>query len=137
MDIKSNDDDKITHSTKGCLISFITIAVVIVFGILMIYFFGRKDASLEDITINEKNSGLTNYSITFIPKTDIEDLIINFDIYDKNKKFLKTINKNIGTVKKGNQYTSEIHIYDLSIQQIWNSNYISISISGKAHIISF
>ena len=137
MDIKLNDNDKNTHSAKGCLISIITIAVVVVFVILMIYFFGRKDASLNDITINEKEQGITSYSITFIPKTDIEDLIIHFDICDKNKKLIKTINKNIGTVKKGNQYTTEINIFELSLQQAWNGEYVSITISGKAHIISF
>ncbi|MDE7108099.1 MAG: hypothetical protein K2O39_07240, partial [Clostridiales bacterium] len=105
--------------------------------VLCLYFFGRKDATNDDVTINEGQDNLLSYTFTFIPNNDIDNLEFEITFYDNNRKQLSDITKKVGNVKKGKQYSVTINLTELSLKQIF-SDYVSVRVSGgTTHILSF
>ena len=119
----------------GCMVTIITMIIVVVAVILGIYFFGNKEATNDDVTINQGETNLLSYSFTFIPKSNINDLKFEISFYDE-KQNKSNITKNVGDVKKGQQYTVTINLTELSLSQILSSE-ISIKVAGgKVAMIS-
>ena len=92
-------------------------------------------ATMDDID-GYWNSSLTTIEYVFVPKHNIKSLRFEITICDKNKNELQTIYKTIGNVKKGQQYTVTVSIYEIdSLSTLWDSRYTGISIySGTKSI---
>ena len=136
-----NDESNQAINTKGrsygCMVTIVTMLIIIVAVVLCLYFFGRKDATNDDVTINEGQDNLLSYTFTFIPNNDIDNLEFEVSFYDSNRKHLSDITKKVGNVKKGKQYSVTINLTELSLKQVF-SDYVSINVSGgTTHIISF
>lgn len=137
--METEDSEKIDSKGKsyGCMVTIFTMIIVVVAVVLGIYFFGEKDATNDDVTINEGTDNIISYTFTFIPKTDIKDLEFKISFYDSNDKYISNITKNVGNVKKGQQYTTTVNITELSFSQAFSSK-ISVTVcGGKAALISF
>ncbi|MCX4286701.1 MAG: hypothetical protein OSJ68_05365, partial [Clostridia bacterium] len=110
----------------------ITILIILVFGGIGLFKLGVFDqkATNNDIDGNW-NSTLATQSFVFIPKCNIDGLIITFSIRDKNNNELQTITKNIGDVKKGQQYTVSFNLSELQdFATLMDSNYTQLSVTG-------
>ena len=110
----------------------ITILIILVFGGIGLFKLGVFDqkATNNDIDGNW-NSTLATQSFVFIPICNIDGLIITFSIRDKNNNELQTITKNIGDVKKGQQYTVSFNLSELQdFATLMDSNYTQLSVTG-------
>lgn len=137
-EVEQNNKNNNTQKSKsyGCMVTIMTMIIVTVVIVLGLYFFGKKDATNSDVIINEGEQTLFSYSFTFIPKNDITDLQFEISFYD-NRTYKSSIKKNIGDVKKGEQYAVTINLTELSFSQAFSSK-ISIKVSGgKVKLISF
>ncbi|MDE6294115.1 MAG: cytochrome c biogenesis protein ResB [Clostridiales bacterium] len=132
MKMEEKDISEPKGKKYGCLI----ILILIVIPLIIILFTVKKDATNDDVTINQGETGLLSYSFTFIPKNDIDDLQFEISFYDSNGKYISDITKTVGDVKKGQQYTVTVNLTELSFSQAF-SNKISVKVSGgKVALIS-
>ncbi len=76
-------------------------------------FFRR--ANSKDITVTEEELSFDAMGerLTFTANKNIDDLKISFYFNNKNGDFIKSIKREIGDVKKGQQYTVTIGITDI------------------------
>lgn len=136
MKVEEKDISEPKGKSYGCMVTILTMITVLVVVVLCVYFFGTKDATNDDVTINQGETGLLSYSFTFIPKKDIDDLQFKISFYDSNGKYISDITKTVGDVKKGQQYTVTVNLTELSFSQAF-SNKISVKVSGgKVALIS-
>ena len=80
-----------------------------------------------DGEIDWSNLGV-KYIIT--PQVDINNLRVTICLLDDNKTILTTIEKTLGNVEEGVQVSVSISLLELSLSNIWNTKYESISVSG-------
>ncbi len=136
-EIKNNNKYKEnTHKKTNPFI--VIIIILIVFGIIFgsICIFGRKKTTSEDITMIDIKSDLLEYSITFNPQKNIDDLQLKIDFYNTKNINITTIYKNIGNIKKRNIYTITIPTSELSFNEMIENQYVSVSVSkGRTHLI--
>ncbi len=120
---------------KGCITAII-VAIAIIIGIVLVYILlsyiiSQKEntdtpnllqADMSNISGNW-TQGLFQNTYTFIPSCNIKGLVLRFEIYDSNYKIQNTIDKNIGDVKKGQQYTVTI-----SIDEYWTGSQVKTTV---------
>lgn len=88
---------------------------------------GPRKASLNDID-GYWTDNITSQTFTFIPRAKINELEFLFTVYDKNGDVIQKINKSIGNVKEGIQYTVTISMTDLYFESLWEGCRIHVEI---------
>ena len=113
------------------LIAMITIFIVIMICMTIGLISGiDRTATTNDID-GYWNSNLTEHSFIFIPKQSIDGLVFTFSIRDKNNQELQKIVKEVGNVKKGQQYTVTLNLSELQdFATLMDANYTQLSVTG-------
>lgn len=130
----TNSDISVSPSTPdrigtGCLISIIIVVLVFTVIAVIASFFIKFDANKNDIVITPSDISSTGVIFTVIPQSDIDDLEITISFLDKNNKTINRITRELGDVKRKEQYKIIIPSIEL-LNQSWNANNINVEVSG-------
>ena len=131
----TEDINKVNPPLYKVLLRVFGIIILIVVVLVLAFFVFRScisgktgKANMSDIQ-GYWTDNITSRTYTFIPNVNIEELEFEFVVYSSNKEPLQYIYKEIGNVKKGQQYTVTISITDLYIQTMWEGSYIRVTVN--------
>lgn len=98
-----------------------------------------RNATLNDITISGDDLDLSSFGekLTFTPKKDISGLKLKFVFQKSNGTRLQTIEKSIGNVKEGRQYSVTISITELKWDVIKNAFDLECKYTVSAGTVSY
>lgn len=98
-----------------------------------------RSATLNDITISGDDLDLSSFGekLTFTPKKDISGLKLKFVFQKSNGTQLQTIEKSIGNVKEGRQYSVTISITELKWDVIKNAFDLQCKYTVSAGTVSY
>ena len=88
-----------------------------------------RDATINDLTIDNSNDFALSMNYSMIPKVDINNLELTFKYKDGNGKTLTTKTKHLGNVTKGIQYKIEISLTEFGFFDLFKISYANISVS--------
>ncbi|MBP5405192.1 MAG: hypothetical protein J6Y74_04525 [Clostridia bacterium] len=89
-----------------------------------------RSANNADITIKQDESLSFSYNLKITPKSDIENLQIEFKFYDQKGTLLCTKNKIIGNVSKNTQYSVSFALSEFSISSLTQISRYSWTVCG-------
>lgn len=89
-----------------------------------------RNANNADITVKQEESLSFSYNLKITPKSDIENLQIEFKFYDKNGTLISTKNKIIGNVSKNTEYSVSFALSEFSISSLTQISRYSWSVCG-------
>ena len=118
---KQNNDINSSKKHAGCLvwifILLVAVVVPVVVGVVVTQQ-NKNDNNSNRVTTQDIMGNWTNELLkstyTFIPSCNIDGLVFRFEIYDGDNQKVNTIDKEIGDVKEGQQYTVTI-----TLDQYW------------------
>jgi len=123
---------------RGCL-TFVCLTCVIIVGVLLVTLFGTyagnhegiKALTREDYTYTT-DQGLSSYSVTITPKTNIKVCDVELKLYDKEGSvvFSDTITKN--ELKEGKTYT---YVFEFGVLNALSGKSVKINVSGERQSI--
>ena len=98
-----------------------------------------RNATLNDITVTGDDLDLASFGekLTFTPKKDIDGLKLKFIFQKSNGTQLQTIEKSLGNVKEGQQYSITISLFELSWDVIKNTADLQCKYTVSAGTISY
>ncbi|MDE7405541.1 MAG: hypothetical protein K2M89_01535 [Clostridiales bacterium] len=98
-----------------------------------------RSATLNDITISGDDLDLSSFGekLTFTPKKDIDGLKLKFVFQKSNGTKLQTIEKSMGNVKEGKQYSVTISITELKWDVIKNAFDLQCKYTVSAGTVSY
>ena len=151
---ENTSQNKTNKSTgKGCLITIIIIILGIAIAVGITYFIQKNDnnngeggpgllsrsATLNDLTVSGDDLDLSSFGekLTFTPKKDIDGLKLKFVFQKSNGTTLQTIEKSVGNVKEGQQYSVTISIAELSWDVIKNMFDLQCKYTVSAGTVSY
>ncbi|MDE7107173.1 MAG: hypothetical protein K2O39_02500 [Clostridiales bacterium] len=153
MESNSTNENIDKHSNgKGCLITITIMILFIIIGFAITYFITQKtnpdnnqpnllsrSATLNDITISGDDLDLAAFGekLTFTPKKDISGLKLKFIFQKSDGTQLQTIEKSIGNVKEGQQYSVTISITELKWDVIKNAFDLQCKYTVSAGTVSY
>lgn len=88
-----------------------------------------RDATVNDINIDNSNDFALSMNYTMIPKVDINNLELTFKYKDSSGKTLTTKTKLMGNVKAGIQYKISISLSEFGFFDLFKISYASITVS--------
>lgn len=95
-----------------------------------------RKATMNDINIDTSQELSLNVNYIMIPYSDIDNLELKFQYYDKDRKLVTTKTKTIGNIKEGTQYTISISFTEFNFFDLFKINYTSVSIvNGTVSLI--
>lgn len=140
---------------KGCLITIIAFILFVIIGFAIAYIITQKTnsdsdnnsqpsllsrkATLNDITVSGDDLDLSSFGekLTFTPKKDIDGLKLKFIFQKSNGTQLQTIEKSVGNVKEGRQYSVTISITELKWDVIKNAFDLQCKYTVSAGTVSY
>ena len=125
-----NNDVNSNKKRAGCLVWIFILLVAVVVPVVVSVVVTQQNkndnnsnrATMQDIMGNW-TEGILQDTYTFIPSCDIDGLELRFEIYDENYNKINTVNKPIGNVKEGQQYTVTI-----TIDQYWQGYHVKTTV---------
>lgn len=136
MDITKNTKRNKIKTTLKVIYSFIILAFVLtcftgckIGDVEVETTIHTREATINDITIDNSNDFALSMNYTMIPKVDIKNLELKFEYKNSKGKILSTKKKTIGTVKKGIQYKIKINLTEFGLFDLFKISYASISVS--------
>lgn len=89
-----------------------------------------RSARNSDISIDVVDDFSLSNKYTLIANVDIKNLELKFTYYDKNRKILTTVNKSVGNVVKGGQYTVAVSLSEFSLMEVFKISYSQCEVIG-------
>ena len=154
--MNNTEENEISNKStgKGCLITVIVIVLILVAAFAITYYIMDKErnngdtdtpsllsrkATLNDITVSGDEMDLSSFGekLTFTPNKDIDGLKLKFVFQKSNGTQLQTIEKSVGNVKEGQQYSVTISITELSWDVIKNVFDLECKYTVSAGTVSY
>lgn len=155
MENNLNKDEPNKSTGKGCLITIGVIILGIIITIALTYFVQKnvnnnnddesaprllsRNATLNDLTVSGDDLDMSSFGekLTFTPKKDIDGLKLKFIFQKSNGTQLQTIEKSVGNVKEGQQYSVTISIAELEWNVIKNVFDLQCKYTVSAGTVSY
>ncbi|MDE7164202.1 MAG: hypothetical protein K2O04_02100 [Clostridiales bacterium] len=98
-----------------------------------------RNATLNDLTLSGDDLDLSSFGekLTFTPKKDIDGLKLKFVFQKSNGTQLQTIEKSVGNVKEGQQYSVTISITELKWDVVKNVFDLECKYTVSAGTVSY
>ena len=143
---ENNSNDQFDAKTKKTVIILILITVISIVSVFFIdsyinnkgVFYKKETGNKNTIFYRQANNG--DVSVEFVenistltidciikPNSDINNFEFVVKIFDSKSNLIKTVNKSVGNVKAGIQFTIPI---SLSFSEIFKCDKISLSVTG-------
>lgn len=90
----------------------------------------NRKANNNDIEIENDEKLSLSINIILMPKSDIQNLQLTFQFYDKNDILLDTKTKIVGNVLKNKQYTITFSLSEFSFSSILYIHHYTCGVSG-------
>lgn len=139
MSNETRENDNINSNKKhaGCLVWLVVLLVAVIIPVIIGVVISNNDKNDDNETNNRPSilqadmsdisgnwtQGLLQNTYTFIPSCNINGLVLRFRIYNSDYKLQNTIDKRIGDVRKGQQYTVTI-----TIDEYWTGSQVETSV---------